>query len=454
MKFQFKYIMMAAAVAGMTLGTVSCTDEGHNDLEGIYAAPTQLQVTSATLADKSKEGNLRTFYLIFNTQDGAAVNMALVANQYYLPGNGYTHVSQGTGKNGNYQELFSSINGSAVVDGTFNINQEGDNYTIPTSVLFTADGKAYKITGSFSYSFEPDDPTALPILSGVQDMGNDQYAVTMSTGGYTAELDMTTYQMVYTGEGNDLKIIFNLPDGKLHPGTYKPGEGYVAGYTFMNDAYEMWGVPAFLDYGGSLWYTVANGALSTQTVETGDIVVTKDGPIYTILLDQGKGGLFVQYQGAIGDLDPDGNTGTIVQLNSLLGLTNWASFGWGVNLIDINLGDGTVAATYDAATMSTSYSGTGNFLQIETYSTDGVLKRGEYTIAAEGGDMVCLAGAENAFSPGNPGGTYVRTVTDGVLGDWTYITEGTLKIEGEGDDTKITLTTGDVTYMFSGNIGL
>jgi len=175
--------------------------------------------------------------------------------------------------------------------------------------------------------------------------------------------------------------------------------------------------------------------------------------MYTILLDQGKGGIYAQFQGAISDLDPDGG-GNVVMLNSVLGVTNWASFGWGVNLIDINLGAGNVAASYDAATQSTVYTGTGNLLQIEVFNTDGVLKRGEYTIAAQGAEGVCLAGAENAYAPGTPGGTYIRTVTDGVLGDWTYITEGKLTIEGEGDDTKITLTAGDTTYMFTGNLGL
>lgn len=455
MKTNMKYMLMAAAVATFSWGAVSCQEDAHNDLEGIYAAPSQLQITSASLSEKTKEGNLRTFNVALTTQEGTSVNLALVANQYYLAGNGYTLRDAASAKNGNYVSGASTINGSPVVDGTFNLVQNGDDYIVNTSILFTADGKAYKMKGGFTMSFEPDDPTAINILKGVVDNGNGTYSVTFSTGGYTEEFDMTTYQMVYAGEGNDLEIVFNLPDGKLHEGTYAPGTGYVAGYTFMNDAYEAWGVPAFEDYGGSRWYTIANGAKTTQIVTSGNIVVTKNGPLYTILLDQGKGGIFAQYTGAIADLDPDGGQGgSVVMMNNVLGVTNFAQMGW-IGLIDIQLGNGSLVGTYDEATYSTTYSGSGDFLQIEVYGEQGVgtLERGTYEIAddASFGPMKFKVGAVGMYGDG---GTFVKPYTDGVAGDAKFITEGTLTIEGEGDATKITLSTPDATYMFSGNIGL
>ena len=239
-----KYIMMVAAVASFALGTVSCQDEAHNDLQGLYVAPTQVTVTGASLTEKTKDGNLRTFNVALSSQEGATINMALVVNQYYLAGNGYTLRDVNAAKNGNYVSGASTINGSAIVDGTFDLAQNGDNYTINTTILFTADGKAYKIKGGFSMSFEPDDPTAINVLKSVTPNADGTVSVVFSTGGYTEEFDMNTYQMVYNGEGNDLEIVFNLPDGKLHEGVYSPGTGYVAGYTFMNNAYEAWGIPA------------------------------------------------------------------------------------------------------------------------------------------------------------------------------------------------------------------
>lgn len=455
---------MAATVASFALGTVSCQEDAHNELQGLYAAPSQVTVTGATLTEKTKEGNLRTFNLALSSQEGITLNLALVVNQYYLAGNGYTLRDASAAKNGNYVSGLSSINGSAIVDGTFDLAQNGDDYTIKTTVLFTADGKAYKIKGGFTMGFEPDDPTALTLktadawgndLVGVNN-GNGTYTVTFTTGGYTETIDWTTYQTIYTGEGNDLQIVFNLPDGKLHEGVYKPGEGYVAGYTFMNDAYEAWGIPAFEDYAGSIWYTVANGArVASSLVTAGDIVVKKNGPLYTILLDQGKGGLYVEYSGAISALDPDGGSGApVVMMNSVLGVANYAQMGW-IGLIDIQLGNGSLVGTYDEATYTTTYSGSGDFLQIEVYGEQGVgtLERGTYEIAddASFGPMKFKVGAVGMYGDG---GTFVKPYTDGVAGDAKFITEGTLTIEGEGDATKITLSTPDATYMFSGNIGL
>ncbi len=455
MKTNMKYMLMAAAVASFALGTVSCQDEAHNDLQGLYAAPTQVTVTGASLTEKTKEGNLRTFNVALTSQEGASINMALVVNQYYLAGNGYTMRDVSAAKNGNYVSGASTINGSAIVDGTFDLAQNGDNYTINTTILFTADGKAYKIKGGFSMSFEPDDPTAINVLKGVTPNADGTVSVVFSTGGYTEEFDMNTYQMVYNGEGNDLEIVFNLPDGKLHEGVYSPGTGYVAGYTFMNNAYEAWGIPAFEDYAGSRWYTIAGGAKTTQIVTKGDIVVKKDGPLYTILLDQGKGGIYAQYTGVIADLDPDGgNGGAVVMMNNVLGVTNFAQMGW-IGLIDIQLSSGDLAGTYDEATFSTTYSGSGEFLQIEVYSEQGVgtLERGTYEIADDSsfGPMKFKVGAVGMYGDG---GTYTKTYTDGVAGDVNFITDGTLTIEGEGDATKITLTTETATYMFTGNIGL
>lgn len=452
MKFQFKYMLMAATVAVLSAGAVSCSEDGMRDLEGVYQAPADLTITGASLVDKTKEGNLRTFHIALNSSEGTTLNLALVSNQYYLAGNGYTPANAAAAKNGNMIQGASTVNGSAVVDGSISITQLGDDYTVNNSVLFTEDGKSYRFKGAFTLSFEPDDPTAMPILKSATANPDGTVTVVFSTGGYTETLNMTTYQMEYAGEGNDLQIIFNCPDGKLHEGVYSPGIGYVAGYTFMNDAYTMWGIPAFEDYAGSLWYTIANGAKVPSLVKTGDIVVTKNGPLYTILIDQGKGGIFAQFQGSIADLDPDGG-GNVSLYSTLLGVTNWASFGWGVNFIDIALADGTVTAS-TGADGTTTYAGTGTLLNIEPFSADGTLARGEYTIDANGAPGVCIAGADNPWSPGNPGGTYLRTITNGVPGDVTYITSGTLTIEGEGDATKITLETEDTTYMFSGNLGL
>lgn len=459
--FALAFAMSSVLVGGFT----SCSEiDAVDDLQGVYAVPSNVTITGASLTEKTKEGNLRTFQMAFTSQEGTTINIAFVSNQFYLTSNGFSGEEQIAAKNGNYIKGLSTVNGNKIVDGIFYLDQADDSYTVTSSILFTEDGKVYKVKGNFTMGFEPDDPTALTLKQSYDamgqpcdfiDNGNGTYTVTFTTGGYEESLNMATYQMEYKGEGNDLQVVFNLPDGKLHEGTYKPGEGYVAGYTFMNNAYEAWGVPAFEDYAGTLWYTIANGAKVPSLVTNGDIVVTKNGPLYTILLDQGKGGIFVQYEGSLGGLDPDGGSSApVVMMNNVLGVANYAQMGW-IGLIDIQLGNGTLVGTYDEATYSTTYSGTGDFLQIEVYGEQGVgtLERGTYEIAddASFGPMKFKVGAVGMYGDG---GTFIKPYTDGVPGDVNFITEGTLTIEGEGDATKITLSTPDATYMFTGNIGL
>lgn len=463
---RYKYSALILASALFMSGiTTSCdeTDDAISDLQGLFEAPTNLDITGATLADKTKNDQLRTFSVDFATAQGQNAHLVLVANKYFIASNGYTYAPASTAKNGNFTDG-STINGKAIVDGTFALAADGDNITISRCSLFASDGSAFRLQGAAVLAFEPDDPTVLTIkpvynMDGSQSLyqlnADGTATITFTTGGYTEEFDMTTYQNVYKGEGNDLQVVFKLNNGKLTPGTYAPNTGYVAGYTFLNDAYTAWGIPAFEDYAGTLWYTIENGAKTPSLVTSGDFIVTKNGPMYSILIDQGKGGIYAEFKGSIGDIDPDGSSaGTLVQMTSCVGVANYAQLGW-TGLIDIQLANGDVTASTDPATYQTTYEGNGDFIQIEVYSQQGVgtLARGTYEIADDSsfGEMKFKAGGVGMYGDG---GTFVKPVVNGQLGEAQFITEGTLTIEGEGDDTKITLNAGDVTYMFTGNIGL
>lgn len=449
MKFQFKYMLMAATIAVLSAGAVSCSEDGMRDLEGVYQAPADLTITGASLVDKTKEGNLRTFHIALNSSEGTTLNLALVSNQYYLAGNGYTLANAAAIKNGNMIQGASTVNGSAVVDGSISITQLGDDYTVNNSVLFTEDGKSYRFKGAFTLSFEPDDPTAMPILKSATANPDGTVTVVFSTGGYTETLNMTTYQMEYAGEGNDLQIIFNCPDGKLHEGVYSPGIGYVAGYTFMNDAYTMWGIPAFEDYAGSLWYTIANGAKVPSLVKTGDIKVTKSGSNYTILLDQGKGGIYAQYQGKLADVDPDG--AVAAQALTYGGGANWVAYGG--NTIALGFAAPGASIRFEASMFSFVAEGNGIAFNVEFFSTDGTLAPGTYTAADNGavGEGNWLKGYDNGW--GGFGGSVLHKLTDGADAA-EALAEGTFVVTKDGDNYKITTSIAGVEYEYNGPIVL
>lgn len=456
-QYRIPALFFAASIALGGMISCSTADDAISDLKGIYSAPVDLTITGANVADKAKDGAIRTYTVDFTTAQGDAVHLVLVSNQYYLTANGYTYADAAVAKNGNFT-TGSTINGAAVTDGTFALAKDGDNYVITRCSLFTSEGKAYRLTGKAVMSFEPDDPTAITVkpsygMDGTPslyvDNGDGTVTVTFTTGGYTENLNMTTYQMEYAGEGNDLQVIFKLKDGKLTPGTYAPGTGYVAGYTFMNNSFEAFGVPAFPDYGGTLWYTIAGGVKTPMMVEAGDIVVTKAGPIYTILLDQGKGGVYAQFTGTLGDLDPDGTSGNVMMLDSFTGAFNLAQMGWDKSII-LYFSAGDVTSSTDEQGVTT-YTGSGTLFQIQVYSEDGTLVRGDYDVAVGGGEGKVVAGNNG---PMGDGGVFTREVKDGQPGEAQFITEGLLTVDGQGDDTTLTFKSGDVTYMFKGNIGL
>lgn len=460
MKIRFKYMIMAAVAAALSLGTISCSQDSLDDLQGIYEAPVDLEVTGATLANKTKEGNLRTFILNLQNNQGVNMELAVVASNYFIPSNGYTPAAQDAVKNGNLVAELSTINGSNVKEGTLAIAQSGDDYTISKSVLFTTDGKAYRFKGAFTLPLEPDDPTALTLKTQYDnsgqpcetiDNGNGTYTLMLTTGGYTETFNWSTYQNEYTGEGNDLQIVFNLPDGKLHEGTYKPGEGYVAGYSFMNNAYEAWGVPAFEDYAGTIWYGIANGARTPASLVTsGDIVVKKNGSKYTILLDQGKGGLYVQYEGAISSLDPDGgNGGSNATELTYGGGVSWIAYGG--TTIALGFASPGAKIEYNANYWSFVASGTGVAFNVEFYSADGTLAPGTYTPADQG--SVAAGNWQKGYDNGWGGfGGSVMHVVNADVDTASALTEGTFVVEKNGDNYKITTTLDGVDYEYNGPI--
>lgn len=444
--------MLLASVMMSSFQACSNEDDAISGLTGVFEAPVDIDITGATLVDKEKNGALRKFTVDFITAGSEKVHLVLVANQYYIPSNGYTYASSETAKNGNFTDG-STIDGKAIKEGTFAISVDGDDITINKCSLFAEDGVAFRLQGIATLSLDPDDPTALVELKSATANPDGTVTVVASTGGYKENFNATTFQMEYEGEGNDIKIIFNTKDGKLTPGTYSPGVGYVAGYTFMNNAYEAFGVPPFEDYDGSLWYTISNGVKIPQLITTGDIVVTKDGPLYSILVDQGKGGVYAQFQGTLGDIDPDG-AAKVTVFDKCTGNFNLAQLNWDKSII-INFSAGSVESSTDEMGQTT-YLGSGTLLQIQVYSADGNLARGTYQISATAGEGLANAGNSG---PMGDGGVFIREVKDGVAGNAQFITEGTVTIDGEGETTKVVVTTKDaedetVTYIFTGDLKL
>lgn len=453
MKFQFKYMLMAAFAAVLSVGAVSCNEDSVEDIAGIYEAPTVLKVTGATLAEKTKEGNIRTFILTMNNSNNIDMKLAIVSNKYYVESGNYMPAPLSNIKNGTIASELSSINGSAVVEGTLALAQNGDNFTIKNSVLFTADGKAYKFDGEFVLACEPDDPTALNQIkmqydwSGnaneYADNGDGTYTIIFTTGGYEQGQN-ADYTTSYKGEGYDFQIQFILPDGKLHPGTYGPGTGYVIG---AKSDWEAYGV-----FTGTSWGSIANGTKTMTYITSGDIVVTKNGSKYSVFIDQGKGGVYAEFKGAIPSLDPDGGEGgsDAVEL-AFGGGISWVQYGG--STIALSFAAPGASIEYNATFWSFVASGTGVAFNVEFFSTDGTLAPGTYTPADNGSvaEGNWLKGYDNNY--GGFGGSVLHNVS-GDADSASALTEGTFEVTKDGENYTIKTTIDGVDYMYNGPITL
>ena len=137
-----------------------------------------------------------------------------------------------------------------------------------------------------------------------------------------------------------------------------------------------------------------------------------------------------------------------VKLSTVISATsNVAS---GTNSLTINLATDGVTATYNPATWSNEFSGTGNYLALDIYSADGYLHEGTYTACAVGGAI-----NEGEFGIGwDPGdlwgigmvfenwGTCWWDVNNGAVSVNQKVTEGTVTVTRKGSKWVIELISG------------
>ena len=197
-------------------------------------------------------------------------------------------------------------------------------------------------------------------------------------------------------------------------------------------------------------YLVGNGGSTFNSVgvESGTLTVTQGAGTYTFtgmlwLADESV----IEVKSTVNlvyEADPE----PVILKNVVSATSNVAS---GTNSLTINLATADVTGAYDAATWSTVYTGTGNYLALDIYSADGYLHEGTYTACAAGGAI-----AEGEFGIGwDPGdlwgigmvfenwGTCWWDVNNGVVTINQKVTEGTVTVSKKGSKWVIELVSGE-----------
>ena len=462
MKLLYKILAAAAGILAFS----SCVEDAIQPLTGKYEKPVVYEMNTLVSQSVEKGEKTRTFTVEVSGNDASAC-MEFVGDKYFLADGSYTAATADAAKKGTYivgnDGTTFTVKGTTlpVETGTIKVVQGNGTYDF-TGMLWLADESVVELKSTVALAYEADpEPTVLnTVISATSNVasGTNSLTINLATDGVTAAYDPNTWSNVYSGTGNYLALDIYSADGYLHEGTYTAcatggaiGEGeFGIGW----DPGDLWGIGMVFENWGTCWWDVNNGAVSlNQKVTQGTVTVTRKGSKWVIELisGEGKSMLWTKFEGAIDAVtDPalggGGNTDDTdyTELVTLLSATS--NVANGTPSLTINMASEGVVGTYDPATWSTVYSGTGNYLALDIYSADGKLYTGEYKAGTAGGAI-----ADGEFGIGwDPGdlwgigmvfenwGTCWWTVDNGATSA-EKVVDGTVNVSVEGDNLVIKL---------------
>ena len=450
-----KLIHKIFAAAASILALSSCVENAIEPMTGKYEKPVVHEMNTLVSQSVEKGEKTRTFTVEI-AGDNASLTMVMVGDKYFLADGSYTPAPADQAKKNTYivGNGGTTFNNIPVETGSIKVTQGEGTYSF-AGILWLADESVIEVKSTVALVYEADpEPVKLTtVLSATSNLANGVASLTMNlaTDGVTTEFDMTTYQNVYKGTGNYLALDIYSADGYLHEGTYtanavggvlNEGEFGIGYDTTMDFG---WGPMEFFNW-GTCWWTVDNGATSAEKVLEGTVTVTRKGSKWVIELvsGEGKGMLWTKFEGAIEAVtDPALGGGGNVDNTDYVELTGLISLSKNTGLLTINMATDGVTGTYDPATYSTVYSGTGYYLATDIYSADGKLYTGTYNACAVGGTV-----GEGEFGIGYDTefwgmqmynwGTCWWTVTDGATSA-EKILDGTMEVSVEGANVVIKL---------------
>ena len=376
-----------------------------------------------------------------------------------------------------------------VTQGTVTVTRKGSKWVIE---LISGEGKSMlwtKFEGEIDAVTDPalggggnvDDTdyveltTLLSATSNVAN-GTPSLTINMASDGVTSAYDPATWSTVYSGTGNYLALDIYSADGKLYTGEYQAGTtgGAIAEGQFGIgwDPGDLWGIGMVFENWGTCWWTVDNGATSAEKVVDGTVNVSVEGDNLVIKLKSSVADAkftypLAQFTDSYGTPIEvvnlgGGNDEPSVEYTELVTLLSATSnVANGTPSVTINMATDGVTGTYDPATWSTVYSGSGYYLALDVYSADGKLAPGTYTACTTGGAI-----AEGEFGIGwDPGdlwgigmvfenwGTCWWTVDNGATSA-EKVVDGTLTVEVDGDTYTISLQSSTVNAQYVGTLTL
>ena len=464
-----KLIYKLFAVAASILALSSCVESAIEPMTGKYEKPVVYEMNTLASQSVEKGDKYRTFTVELSG-DNASMTLKMVSDKYFLADGSYTPAPADQAKKNTYivGNGGTTFNNIPVETGSIKVAQ-GEGTNSYAGILWLADETVVEIKSTVALVYEPDpEPVKLStVLYATSNLANGVQTVTMQLAqdGIYSEMDMTTWQTIWHGEGNFLAIDLYSADGYLHEGTYSASAvGGVVGEGEFGIGYDTtvdfgWGPMEMKDW-GTCWWSVSNGAATAKKILEGTINVSKKGSKWVIELISGEGKemIWAKFEGAVDALtDPALGGGGNVDDTDYVELTKLLSATKNQGLLTINMAQDGISSTTDPNTWQTIWEGEGNYLAADIYSADGKLYTGEYKACAVGGTV-----GEGEFGIGydttvdwgwgpmemKDWGTCWWTVADGATSA-VKILDGTMTVAMEGDNVVIKLKSSVVNAKFT-----
>ena len=276
---------------GLALMMVSCLKDDApmtgpiNEINDLYTVPADAVELPALSEAKSTWSIDRRY---FDLSFGSALTTTLVGYDALLSPGQYL---LGADEIGKAILAKTTVNGAPAKDGFITVGKRDNQYVITAQV----NGSVLTWKGTLPFVEDPAPLSLTVVQSTSANKDNQLVTLQLATEGISQELDMTTYQTVWTGEGKYLAIDLYSTDGYLHDGAYKAcAEGGVVNAGEFGIGYDTtvdwgWGPMEMKDWGTCLW-TVSGGAATAEKITDGLVTVTsreekvddKDVTIWTI----------------------------------------------------------------------------------------------------------------------------------------------------------------------------
>ena len=221
MKLIYKIFAAAASILALS----SCVESAIGPMTGKYEKPVVYEMNTLASQSVEKGDKYRTFTVELSGDDNTSMTLKMVNDKYFLADGSYTPAPADQAKKNTYivGNGGTTFNNIPVETGSIKVAQGEGTYSF-AGMLWLADESVIEIKSTVALVYEADpEPVMLStVLSATSNLANGVQTVTMQLAqdGIYSEMDMTTWQTIWHGEGNFLAIDLYSADGYLHEGTY------------------------------------------------------------------------------------------------------------------------------------------------------------------------------------------------------------------------------------------